>query len=307
MTGARLTFPLVPRRKMIGLSYGTMTSLRRGTGSDITGSRPYRPGDDVRAIDWAASARLSSARSSDEFIVRERYAEEAPKVVVVCDRRPEMAHFAPPFPWLDKSHVTRHTIELILGSTSAMGGFAGYLDFAEGDPYWRPPQGERKLLELRDERLASREFRAPDDWLERSLAHLAEHRRSVTAGTFLFALSDFLPPPSNEVWLTALERLWDTVPVVIQDPTWEQSFPDVSGIVISLRDPRTGRIVPVRLSAKEAGARRAANEERLAGLLDSFTALDVDPILVSSSEPAEILSAFLTWTELRRARRIVGA
>ena len=63
-------------------------------GHDVAGSRPYRPGDDMDSIDWAASARLSTARGSDEFIVRERFAEEAPKVVIVCDRRPQMACFA---------------------------------------------------------------------------------------------------------------------------------------------------------------------------------------------------------------------
>ncbi len=86
-----LTFPLVPRRRLIGLAFGAVTSVRRGTGSDVASSRPYQPGDDVDTIDWAASARLSSARGTDEFIVRERYAEEAPRVVIVADRRPAMS------------------------------------------------------------------------------------------------------------------------------------------------------------------------------------------------------------------------
>src|SRR5918994_5603345 len=98
MPSARLTFPLVQRRRVVGLSYGGMHSTRRGTGSDIASSRPYHPGDDVKAIDWAASAKLSAARGTDEFIVRERYAEEAPRVLIVCDRRPAMALY--PEPWL---------------------------------------------------------------------------------------------------------------------------------------------------------------------------------------------------------------
>jgi uncharacterized protein (DUF58 family) len=307
VTEARLTFPLVPRRRVIGLSFGTMRSLRRGTGSDVAGSRPYRPGDNMDAIDWAASARLSSARASDEFVVRERYAEEAPKVVVVCDRRPGMAHFQAPLPWLDKALAMRRAVEQILVSAAEAGGFVGYLDFADGEPYWRPPQGDRKLGEVRDERLPSSEFRAPPDTLERSLAHLAEHRRTATAGTFVFVLSDFLPPPSKEAWLQALEHRWDLVPIVIQDPTWEQSFPDVSGIVVPMRDATTGRVADVRLTAAEATARRSANEERLRALAEAFEGLDIDPIFVSSSEPAELLTSFLAWTELRRVRRVIGA
>jgi len=292
---------------MIGISFGTMRSLRRGAGTDIAGSRPYRPGDDTDAIDWAASARLSTARGSDEFIVRERFAEEAPRVVVVCDRRPGMACFRSPFPWLDKSAAMRTVFELVLASAAGAGGFVGYLDQADGSAYWRPPQVERKLLKLHNERLESPDFRAPSDWLESSLAHLQEHRRSATAGTFVFVLSDFIPPPPREVWLTAFEQRWDVIPVVIQDPTWEQSFPDVRRIVVPLRDATSGRVVPVRLSAKEISARREANEARIVDLLGEFRALDMDPVLVSSAEPAELLGSFLHWTELRRVRRVVGA
>jgi hypothetical protein len=284
-----------------------MRSLRRGAGTDIAGSRPYRPGDDMDAIDWAASARLSTARGTDEFVVRERFAEESPRVVVVCDRRPAMSCFAAPLPWLDKPLAMRNLFELILASAAMAGGFVGYLDQADGEPFWRPPQLERKLLKLQNERLESPDFRAPNDWLETSLDHLAQHRRAVTAGTFVFVLSDFVPRPSKDVWFIALEHRWDVIPVVIQDPLWEQSFPDVRGIVVPLRDPETGRAVPVRLTAKEIATRKAANEERVAGLIDEFRGLDLDPILVSSSEPAEILTDFLAWTEVRRTRRVVGA
>ena len=307
MRTARLTFPLVPRRRVIGLSFGTMRSLRRGAGSDIAGSRPYRPGDDMDAIDWAASARLSTARGQDEFIVRERFAEEAPRVIIICDRRPQMAHFSPPLPWLDKPHAMRHTVELVLASAGAAGGFVGYLDYADGEPHWRQPKGERKLIELRDERLWSSEYGGPADWLERSIEHLAEHPRAVSPGTFVFLLSDFVPPPTRAVWLAAIEHRWDLVPIVIQDPIWEQSFPDVSGIVVSLRDPATDRVLPVRLKRGEAQARREANEARLDALLEGFRALDLDPILVSSSERHEILAPFLEWTELRRTRNVIGA
>ena len=200
----------------------------------------------------------------------------------------------------------RTVVELILASAGAAGGFVGYLDYADGEPHWRQPKGERKLIELRDHRLWSSEYGGPPDWLERSVDHLAAHPRAVTPGTFVFVLSDFVPEPSNELWLAAIEHRWDVVPVVIQDPTWEQSFPDVSGIVVPLRDPRTGRLTPVRLRRKEAAKRRAHNAARLQALLARFRSLDIDPILVSSSEPFAILTEFLVWTDLRRTRRVLG-
>ena len=288
---------------MIGLSFGTMRSVRRGTGTDVAGSRPYRPGDDVHAIDWAASARLSAARSADEFVVRERYAEEAPRVVIVCDRRPGMRSFEAPLPWLDKAAAMRAATELIIESALLVGGFVGYLDHGGGEPFWVPPRGGRRLADLREDRLPSIEFSGPPDSLEQALAHLAQHRRSVTSGAFVFVLSDFLPLPSEELWLAALEHRWDLVPVVIQDPTWEQSFPDVSGLVVSLRDPATGRAAPARLRRREVAARRDANEQRLQALIAGFEAIELDPVIVSTSDREAILAAFLDWSDFRRARR----
>ena len=289
---------------MIGLSFGTMRSLQRGAGHDVAGARPYQPGDDVRAIDWAASARLSSARERDEFIVRERFAEQAPRVVLVCDRRPEMSFFAPPLPWLDKAAAMRAATELVLESALIVGGFVGYLDHGSGgEPYWVPPRGGRRLAQLREERLSSGDYRAPQDSLERAFEHLADHRRSVTSGAFVFVFSDFLPLPSEDFWLTALEHRWDVVPVVIQDPTWEQSFPAAEGIVLPLRDPRSGRRRDVRLTRREAAARRAANEDRFQTLLAGFGSIGLDPVVLSSGDPAEILAAFLNWADLRRLKR----
>ena len=168
-----------------------------------------------------------------------------------------MAAFGSPLPWLDKATAMRHAAELIIESALLVGGFVGYLDYGSGSEYWVPPRGGRRLAELRQDRLPSDEFSAPADSLERTLAHLAEHRRSVTSGSFVFVLSDFLPLPSEEVWLAALEHRWDLVPIVIQDPMWEQSFPDVSGIVVPLREPGSRHRLPVRLKPREVELRRA--------------------------------------------------
>src|SRR6266566_3084596 len=90
-SSARRTFPLVPRRRLTGLPFGDLPSRRRGHGSEVIGSRLYEPGDPVSTIDWFASAQLSEARGSDEFVVRDRAADEAPRVTIVLDRRPAMA------------------------------------------------------------------------------------------------------------------------------------------------------------------------------------------------------------------------
>src|SRR5207244_13056742 len=128
-----------PRRRVVGLSFGGMRSVRRGTGSDVAGSRPYRAGDDVDTIDWAASARLSAAQATDEFIVRERFAEEAPRVVIVADRRPEMQLFPSWLPSLSKPEAVRICALMIADSTLAARGYRRHLDLADGRQLSRLP------------------------------------------------------------------------------------------------------------------------------------------------------------------------
>jgi uncharacterized protein (DUF58 family) len=296
------TFQLTPRRRLIGLSFGGMRSARRGTGSDIAGSRLYRPGDDIDTIDWAASARLSSARGTDEFIVRERFAEEAPRVVLVADRRPGMSLFPDWLPWLSKPKATRTAALMIADSTVAARGYSGYLDFAEGQVYWRPPRSQHEDWRLQP----PRPFGAPDDTVTRSLEHLLELRPSLLPGSFVFVISDFLEPLDDEMWLRAVERKWDIVPVVLQDPTWERTFPEISGTMVPVVDPRSGRLSYLRVSRAEALERRRANEERWTRLHRTFAALDLDPVVVGSEDPAAVLVAFVAWSEQRmfwRGRR----
>ena len=78
----------------------------------------------------------------------------------------------------------------------------------------------------------------------------------------------------------------------------------MNGMVVPMRDPRSGRKVDVRMTKREVARRRAANEERLASLVDEFEALDLDPVHVSSSDPVEILAAFLDWADMRNLRRV---
>src|SRR5277367_6416616 len=144
-------FPLIPRYRVAGLPLGGRASLRRGHGSDVAGSRAYVRGDPVSTIDWRASARASTARNRDEFIVRERYAEEAPRVVVVCDRRPSMSQYAPPFPWLAKPAAIEAAIAAIVASAQAVNSSVAYLDNADdGRPYWLPPTGRGALEQIQE-------------------------------------------------------------------------------------------------------------------------------------------------------------
>jgi hypothetical protein len=296
-----LTFPLVPRRRLIGLAFGAVRSVRRGTGSDVASSRPYRPGDSVSTIDWNASARLSSARDTDEFIVRERFAEEAPRVVILCDRRPEMALYPESLPWLSKPTVMLEAGRQIADSAAKARGLVGYLDYANGDPepFWRPPHSQQDYWRVKESHLLWPEYRAPSDNLTQAFHHLIDARRSLPPGSFVFVLSDFLAPPPPEMWATVAELPWEIVPVIIQDPTWEQSFPPVSSVIVPLADAGTGSLKAVRLSRRDAVRRKRENEERLVDLVQGMRGFGLEPLLLATTDRDEIYRRFLSWADLR--------
>jgi uncharacterized protein (DUF58 family) len=219
----RRAFPLVPRLRLTGRSFGDLPGRRRGHGSEVIGVRPYTPGDPVAAIDWFATARASTVTGGDEFVVRDHAVDEAPRVTIVVDRRPAMGLYPKPLPWLSKRDALREAVTAIVASAATARADLSALDFAGGASWWLPP-GRRDRSRLVLEREGdSTPFDAPEDSLERSLAFLLRHRADLPRSSFVFVLSDFLAPPSAEACQGALRAGWDVVPVVIQDPVWEQS------------------------------------------------------------------------------------
>jgi uncharacterized protein (DUF58 family) len=278
-----------------GLELGPFRGVRRGVGSDPAGSRPYRPGDDVRTIDWGASARLSAARGTTEFVVRERFAEQAPRVVLLTDRRPGMALYAPP--WLPKPLVLTVAERLIAESAFRARGLVGSFHFEGDEAAWARPTGNPRVWRSRH---SDGVFTASPGSLADGLERLG-HTRSLPPGSFVFVLSDFLDPVPEAVWLAALARGWDLVPVVVQDPTWEASFPAaVGGLVVPVAEPNGGRGAElVRISPEEARSRREEHEARLQGIVGTFAELGLDPVGLHTADHDAVLTVFLDWAAAR--------
>lgn len=301
----RQTFPLVPhRRRLVGLPFGELTSRHRGPGGDVIGTRPYQAGDPVSTIDWFATARLSAASGRDEFVVRDRSADEAPRVALLCDRRPAMGIFAASLPWLQKPRALAEAAAAIVASAAAARSDVASLDLAGAEgPYWLPPGRGARARRALERQAGATSFDAPEDNLEQALAFLAGLRSDLPAGSFVFVLSDFLVSPSAGVWVDALARGWDIVPIVIQDPVWEQSFPPVGGVALPIADPASGRVRLVRFSARQAARSRERNEQRLRCLLAELASLGLDAVLLGTSDPDQIDRAFIAWAESRRRSR----
>jgi uncharacterized protein (DUF58 family) len=294
MAGSGLTFPLVSSRRVGGVRAGELKSSRRGSGVDLAGSRPYRPGDDVRAIDRHSSARLSTAYGRPELVVRQFHADEAVPVLVVTDGRPEMALFPEPFPWLAKPAAVAGAVRAI--ATSAVAARCPVRLVAGNEPPSAPIRSVDDLVAA----VAGEPYRDRPGSLERRLAELARASRLRT-GSFVFVLSDFVDFPDDAVWQDVIGRGLDPVPVIVQDPQWEQSFPaELGGTPFPAVDPETRRTSLVLLSRREAHARRRENEERLAKIRERLERLGLEPVLVSTADPNAVHEAFLTWSDGRR-------
>lgn len=78
---------LVPRRAAgAGAAPGRHRTLTRGHSRDFAQHRPYAPGDEMRAVDWKAFARL------DRYYVRQYRAEDRIPVFVLLDRSGSMGY-----------------------------------------------------------------------------------------------------------------------------------------------------------------------------------------------------------------------
>ena len=96
-----------------------------------------------------------------------------------------------------------------------------------------------------------------------------------------------------------VERRWDLVPVLVQDPIWDRSFPDVARLVVPFVDAGTGDVVRVRLNEREVATLRAQNEQRLGELRQMFRSAGIEAVELTSDAPQDVLAAFLAWADRR--------
>jgi len=298
-------FALVPRRRFRGIHPGSLRTPQRGEGDETAGSRPYRPGDRLSWVDWGASARLSAARGSDELVVREFFAQRAPRAVIVCDRRPSLGIYGAPLPWLDKQAAIAAVIELVAASARAARGDVGLVASGASGAFYVPPGRAPSSAWLVDR--ATSQSDAPADALARSLELLTRRKAAIPVGTFVFVVSDFLEPAPGRLWMRLRGLGWDVTPVVVQDPVWEQSFPRVGGVVVPFVAPGSALRSEVWITRRRASEHAAANERRLTESLGRFRRLGFDPVVVGTSDPDEIARLFHGWAARRRTLLRRGA
>ncbi len=108
-----------PRRLAAPLAAGRHRTLSRGFSREFSQHRPYAPGDETRAIDWKAYARL------DRWYVRENRAEDRLRLTVLLDATGSMRFSGAGRP--AKFDVARRAAAALAWIALAQGDEAGLL------------------------------------------------------------------------------------------------------------------------------------------------------------------------------------
>ena len=282
-------------------------------GADIASSRPYRPGDHVRNIDWKTSARLSSARNGDEFIVRERFSDEMPAVILVADRRPAMQLYPPELPWLSKPEAVLTVSRILVASALVQRSLVGYLDLATHDggppvPRSGSPRGRSATRGRPTAATSAASTPTVRSTRPRTTSSARWSSSPRCDGRCRSGRSSSSCPTSSlrsatAAWAEAIDEGWDVVPVVVQDPIWEQSFPRIDGVRVLLADALEEQARYVRLNEVDVAERRKHNEQRLAGLRTEFARLGLDTIVIGDAHFDAVQAALLAWSHARLAVR----
>lgn len=243
---------LLVTRRLDGLRHGPHLGARAGIGTHMGESRPYQFGDDVRLMDWNATARTREPH------VRTHIHEHDADLWLVLDVSARW-HFGTAIH--RKSELALAACAALALLTVRTGGRVGAIIDT--------PRGERIVPPRAGRAHASGILRAiadsvpPDGGgappLERALTHAggAARRRSMVG-----VVSDFLSKPGWDDALQKLCRQHDVIGVEILDPR-ELHLPDVGQI--RLADPATGRVLDIhtgdpRLRQRYADAARAQRE-----------------------------------------------
>src|SRR3989304_679346 len=121
-------------KKIRNLRVGAHTSRLRGTGFDFQALRPYRPGDDVRTIDWSVTARMNAP------YVRETRAERELDVMIALDVSRSME--------LGTSHASKKESLAVITASLLFSALSdqintGFLAFADRVVDFSPPRRAR--------------------------------------------------------------------------------------------------------------------------------------------------------------------
>ncbi|MGN9920662.1 DUF58 domain-containing protein [Micromonospora palomenae] len=272
---------LLVTRKLDGLLQGDYAGLLPGPGSEAGESREYRPGDDVRRMDWPVTARTTMPH------VRRTVADRELETWLAVDLSASLDFGTGR--WLKREVVIAATAaltHLTVRGGNRIGAVIGTgAETVAPAGRWRaappPPAGPGVLT-----RVPARSGRREAHALLRAVAHTPVRPGRSDLGALIdllnrpprrrglaVVISDFLAPPQQ--WGRPLRKLrvrHDVLAIEVVDPR-ELELPDVG--VLPVVDPETGELHEVQTAdprlrqryAEAAAAQREAiaTELRAAG------------------------------------------
>ncbi|MFF5292248.1 DUF58 domain-containing protein [Paractinoplanes globisporus] len=257
---------LLVTRKLDGLLQGDYVGLLPGPGSEAGESREYRPGDDVRRMDWPVTARTTLPH------VRRTVADRELETWMAIDLSASLdfgtAH------WLKR--------DLVIAAATAMAHLTvrggNRIGAVVGTGPGVPEKGRRRNAQPDTppvHRLPARPGRKEAQGLLRAIARTQVRPGRADLGELIdmlnrpprrrgvaVVISDFLAPV--EGWERPLRKLGvrhDVLAIEVVDPR-ELELPDVG--VLALADPETGELHEVQTSDAKLRQRyaEAAAEQR---------------------------------------------
>ena len=269
-------------RKIRNQRVGAYQSPLRGPGFDFDEHQPYRPGDDVRRIDWNVTARMGAP------FVRHTHAEREMNVMVVMDVSRSMALGSAGY---SKREALTYISGSILFSAISDQINTGFLAFSD-----------RVLLSTKPKRTRAAAWNVLQDaWalspktkstrMLPAIRHLASTLKRMSV---IFIVSDFVADdnPLESPDLAQLAAHHDVIAVVPEDRA-ELTLPAGGGYV-HMRDLETGRRVSVGLGRQSRQAYSAATQARRDALARAFYRVPMDHVFVPTdvSPVLPILSLF---------------
>ncbi len=247
--GAARRLQLDVGRRLDGLLQGDHLGLLPGPGSEPAEARRYFPGDDVRRIDWAVTARVQ------EVHVRDAIAERELETSLIVDLGGSMCFGTTRW---EKRELAISVAAAFAHLASGPGDRVGAVVNAPDGIRRLPPRSSREsVLALLHSLLAVPRGDAPGPGLSAALAAVNEppRRRGLVV-----VVSDLSEPVvgGQAPWRQPLARLaqrHNVIVVEVVDPR-ELSLPDVG--VLRLVDPQTGKQVEVQTRSRTLRASYAA-------------------------------------------------
>ena len=216
-----------------------------GSGTELAQLRPYQPGDDVRQLDPAATARTGVPH------VRQQVPERLLTTWLAVDVSPSMA-----FGTADrlKSDVADGVADVLGSLAVRRGGRVGLLTFGAETTRLLPPRsGRGARIGLRR---ALAEGVACDGTAGEPLATaLVRVGRLTQLRSLVILISDFAGPPEWARPLAALGTRHTVLAVEVRDPR-EQELPAVGRL--AMVDPETGERAEVDTADRRLRERFAA-------------------------------------------------